>query len=145
MRGAPNLSDSVGAKERWKRPGLTVDVIIVGKDGSFVLVKRKWGPYRGFWAVVGGFVRYGEKVEDAAVREAREETGLDVKLARIVGVYSDPDRDPRGHVVSICFLAEEIGDELKITEETLEARRFTKIPEKMAFDHRKILKDAGFR
>lgn len=110
-----------------------------------MLVKRGKPPFEGYWAIPGGFVEYGERVEDAAIREAREETGLDVRLTRIVGVYSDPDRDPRGHVVSICFQAEEIGGDLRETEETLEVRRFKLIPKRVAFDHRKILSDAGFR
>ncbi len=91
-------------------------------------------------------MRYGEKVELAAVREAREETGLKVKLQRLAGVYSDPERDPRGHVVSVCFLARPVGGKLIAASDADDAKVFKKIPwEKLAFDHEKILRDAGFR
>jgi 8-oxo-dGTP diphosphatase len=127
-----------------KQPALTVDVIV--KDGDRVLlVKRKNHPFKGKWALVGGFVEYGEKVEEAAKRECREETGLEVELERLVGVYSDPNRDPRGHVVSICFLARVVGGKLKAGSDALEAKFFKKIPwNELAFDHAQILKDAGF-
>jgi 8-oxo-dGTP diphosphatase len=127
-----------------KQPALTVDVIV--KDGDRVLlVKRKNDPFKGKWALVGGFVEYGERVEEAAKRECREETGLEVELERLVGVYSDPNRDPRGHVVSICFLARVVGGKLKAGSDALEAKFFKKIPwNELAFDHAQILKDAGF-
>lgn len=120
--------------------------IIVRCRGGIVLVKRKNNPYKGKWVLPGGFVRYGEKVELAAVREAREETGLKVKLQRLAGVYSDPERDPRGHVVSVCFLARPVGGKLIAASDADDAKVFKKIPwEKLAFDHEKILRDAGFR
>ena len=127
-----------------KQPALTVDVIV--RDGNRVLlVKRKNNPFKGKWALVGGFVEYGEKVEEAAKRECREETGLEVELERLVGVYSDPNRDPRGHVVSICFLARVVGGKLKAGSDAREAKFFKKIPwNELAFDHAQILKDAGF-
>jgi 8-oxo-dGTP diphosphatase len=127
-----------------KQPALTVDVIV--RDGDRVLlVKRKNDPFKGKWALVGGFVEYGERVEEAAKRECREETGLEVELERLVGVYSDPNRDPRGHVVSICFLARVVRGKLKAGSDALEAKFFKKIPwNELAFDHAQILKDAGF-
>ena len=70
-----------------------------------VLIRRENPPYEGCYAPPGGFVEVGERVEHAAVREAWEETGLSVTLKRMIGFISDPGRDPRGHVVSICFLA----------------------------------------
>jgi len=88
-----------------QRPVVAVDVLI-RKDDGYVFIKRKNEPYRGCWAIPGGLVEYGETVEQAAEREAKEETGLDVKLIRLVGVYSDPTRDPRGHCISIAYLAE---------------------------------------
>ena len=128
-----------------RNPMLATDVIIRYR-GGVVLVRRKNEPYRGKWALPGGFVRYGEKVELAAMREAREETGLRVKLRDLLGVYSDPKRDPRGHVVSVCFLAQRVGGKMKAASDADEVKIFKRIPwEELAFDHVNILKDAGLR
>ncbi len=128
-----------------RRPAIAVDVVIKVL-GGVVLVKRKNEPYGGKWALPGGFVRYGEKVELAAVREAEEETGLRIKLKGLVGVYSDPKRDPRGHVVSVCFLARRTGGRLKAASDASDVKIFKRIPwRELAFDHSQILKDAGFR
>jgi len=125
-------------------PSLTVDIVIPTSDGV-VLIKRANEPYKNRWALPGGFVNYGEKVEDAAIREAEEETGLKVKLRKLVGVYSDPNRDPRGHVVSICFLAERTNGKPVANSDAAEARVFKDIPwGELAFDHSRILRDAGF-
>lgn len=128
-----------------RSPALAVDVVIKIR-GGVVLVKRRNEPYGGMWALPGGFVEYGEKVELAAKREAREEAGIKVELQRLLGVYSDPGRDPRGHVVSICFLARTAGGRIKAASDAKEARIFKEIPwQELAFDHAKILKDAGFK
>ena len=125
-------------------PLLTVDIIIPTSDG-IVLVKRAREPYKGIWALPGGFVRYGERLEDAAMREAEEETGLKVKLRKLVGVYSDPSRDPRGHIVSVCFLAEQANGRPSAKGDAAEARIFRDIPwGELAFDHARILRDARF-
>jgi 8-oxo-dGTP diphosphatase len=127
-----------------KKPFLTVDTVI-RMDGSVVLVKRGREPHKGKWALPGGLVSYGEKVDNAAAREAEEETGLKVKIQKLVGVYSDPKRDPRGHTVSICFVAEVVGGKLKAGSDAAEARVFKKIPwGELAFDHASMLRDAGF-
>jgi len=127
-----------------KSPRLAVDAVVVTKSGV-VLVKRKNPPFRGRWALPGGFVRYGESVEKAILREVEEETGLKVKIEGIVGVYSDPGRDPRGHVVSICFRARPTGGRLAAGSDAAEVGVFSKIPwGELAFDHAKILIDAGF-
>jgi len=123
-----------------KRPLVAVDGVVVGKRGSIILVKRKKPPYEGYWALPGGLVEYGETVEEAVVREVKEETGLDVEVKGLVGVYSRPDRDPRGHVISIAFLVVEIGGELRGSRET-EVNEFYAIPRELAFDHREILRD----
>lgn len=124
-----------------KKPSLTVDIIIEINDGV-VLVKRKNNPYKGQWAIPGGFVEYGEKVEDAARREAEEETGLKVSLEKLLGVYSEPGRDPRGHVVSVCFSAEKIGGSLRASSDAADVKVFKDIPwSNLAFDHDKILKE----
>jgi len=118
-----------------------VDAIILIKD-SIVLIRRRNPPFRGMWALPGGFVEYGETVEHAVRREAKEETGLDVEIERLVGVYSDPDRDPRGHTVSICFLCRPVGGSLKANTDSVDVKEFklSKIP-RLAFDHEKILRD----
>jgi len=127
-----------------RSPLLTVDIIITREDGSIVLIRRRNPPFQGQWAIPGGFVEYGETVEEAAVREAKEETGLDVELIRMIGVYSDPNRDPRGHTVSVCFLAREVGGQLKADTDAKEARRFasSSLPTTLAFDHARMLADA---
>src|SRR3990170_297422 len=89
-------------------PFLTVDALII-YDGKLVLVKRKNAPYQDRFALPGGFVEVGETVEAATVREAKEETGLDIEIIKLLGVYSDPSRDPRGHTVSVCYLAKGSG------------------------------------
>ena len=106
---------------------------------------RKNPPFKGSWALPGGFVEYGETVEMAAIRETKEETGLDIELDGIVGVYSDPKRDPRGHIISICFLGNKIGGELVADTDAadvqcMEINEISKI--ELAFDHNKILEDA---
>lgn len=121
---------------------LTVDAIIPYK-GGIVLVRRKNEPFKGKYALPGGIVEYGERVEDAAVREAEEETGLKCKIERLVGVYSDPNRDPRGHFVSICFILAPVGGELKAGSDAEDVKVFKleELPE-LAFDHEKMIKDA---
>lgn len=129
-------------KEVWvyKNPFPTVDVIIeVG--GGVVLIKRRNPPIG--WALPGGFVDWGEKVEEAAVREAKEETGLDVRLKDLLYVYSDPKRDPRFHTITTVFIAEAQGIP-KGMDDAEKARIFSteEIPFKeLVFDHEKILKD----
>jgi 8-oxo-dGTP diphosphatase len=125
---------------------LTVDAIIITDDGRIVLVKRVFDPYKDHWALPGGVVEYGERVEDAVIREAKEETGLDIRIERLIGVYSDPGRDPRGHFVSISFLCRPTGGSLRTSKETKEVKAFLKEELrsiKLAFDHEKMLRDAG--
>lgn len=120
---------------------LTVDAAIV-KRGSIVLIKRKNPPFKGRWALPGGFVEYGEQAEKACVREAMEETGLKIRIKKLVGVYSKMGRDPRGHTVSVAFIAEGRG-KLKEGSDAREAKYFNlnRLP-KLAFDHKKIIADA---
>jgi 8-oxo-dGTP diphosphatase len=126
----------------WKNPKLTVDAVIV-KGDRVVLVKRKNNPFKDYWALPGGFMEYGEKVEDAVLREAKEETGLKVKIIKLTGVYSDPKRDPRGHIVSVVYLCNKVGGELKADTDAKEVKWFNinEVPQ-LAFDHKKILEDA---
>jgi 8-oxo-dGTP diphosphatase len=127
-----------------KRPLLAVDAIVITKGYHFVFVKRKNPPFKGMLALPGGFVEYGETVEEAVVREVKEETGLKVKIEELLGVYSDADRDPRGHVVSIVTICKEVGGKLKAGSDASEVKALKEIPKKLAFDHNKILKDAGY-
>lgn len=130
---------SCGAAVAVRRnPYLTVDIIIeVGE--RIVLIERGVEP-RG-WALPGGFVDYGETVETAAVREAKEETGLDVELVRQFHVYSDPARDPRQHTATVVFIAKAEG-EPKGGDDARRAAIFAKdnVPP-LVFDHAGILDD----
>jgi 8-oxo-dGTP diphosphatase len=90
-------------EQQYRNPTPTIDAIIQ-RDSQILLVKRKNEPYKGYLALLGGFVNEGERVEDAAKREVKEETSLDIELIDILGVYSDPSRDPRGHIMSTVFI-----------------------------------------
>ena len=126
----------------FKHPAVTVDAVIV-KEGRIALIKRKNEPFKGKWALPGGFVDYGEKTEDAAVREALEETSLNVELLSLLGVYSDPKRDPRGHTVGVIYLAKPVGGELKAADDAAEAKwHDISQPVELAFDHGIIYADA---
>lgn len=134
-----------GMAEGHRNPTPTVDVIIeidgaVGGDKGIVLVKRKNPPHG--WALPGGFVDYGESLEEAAVREALEETSLPVTLVRQFHTYSDPNRDPRGHTISTVFIAKASGVP-KGADDAAEARVFSinDLPSPLAFDHGDILRD----
>ena len=120
-------------------PALTVDIIIRTPKG-IVLIERE--NYPEGWALPGGFVEYGETVEHAALREAREETGLGIRLVRQFHVYSDPKRDTRMHTVTVVFIADAKGAP-KAGSDAKNIKVFSadKMPDKMAFDHRSILKD----
>ncbi|RZN36841.1 MAG: tRNA (N6-threonylcarbamoyladenosine(37)-N6)-methyltransferase TrmO [Methanosarcinales archaeon] len=121
-------------------PALTVDAIILHQQ-KIVLIKRKNPPFKGSYALPGGFVDVGETVEGAVLREAKEETGLDIKIVRLVGIYSDPARDPRRHTVSACYLAEGFGT-LQAGSDAACAELFDQnaLPE-LAFDHGMMVAD----
>ena len=129
---------------KYRNPSLTTDIFIYNEDKEFILIKRKNNPYKNYWALPGGFVDYGERVEDAAIRESKEETTIDVKLDKLVGVYSKPDRDPRGHTVSIVFTAKGNMDDKLADDDAIDIDIFSKekIKEiKLAFDHEEIIND----
>ena len=125
--------------EKKLTPLLTVDIIIEIEDG-IVLIERK-NPPQG-WALPGGFVDYGESLEKAAVREAKEETSLDVQLIEQFHSYSDPKRDPRHHTVSTVFIAKARGVPAG-ADDARAAKIFTKanLPGAIVFDHPRILRD----
>ena len=114
--------------------------IIIECEGRIVLIKRK-NPPRG-WALPGGFVDYGESLESAALREAKEETGLEVALVRQFHTYSEPHRDPRHHTITTVYIANARGRP-KAGDDAAEAVLFSRatLPESIAFDHRAILDD----
>ena len=128
-----------GGNDR-RGPLPTVDIIIEIEGKGIVLIKRKNPPLG--WALPGGFVDYGETLEQAAVREAAEETSLRVELIRQFHAYSDPDRDPRGHTISVVFVARAFG-EPRAADDAQEAGVFQAdtLPSLLAFDHRRILDD----
>ncbi len=123
----------------YHNPVPTVDIII-RYQGGVVLIKRRNPPHG--WAIPGGFVDYGESLETAAIREALEETSLNVTLKSQFHTYSDPGRDPRQHTISTVFLAEGQGV-LQAGDDAAEARVFTRenLPSQIAFDHGDILAD----
>ena len=124
----------------YRNPIPTVDIIIELEDKGIILIKRAKEPLG--WAIPGGFVDYGESLEDAARREAREETSLQVELLGQFGAYSAPDRDPRHHTISVVFLAHARGKP-EARDDALEVGVFTKedLPSSLAFDHAQILAD----
>ncbi|MEW6481675.1 MAG: NUDIX hydrolase [bacterium] len=126
----------------YKNPYPTVDIIIEIED-KIVLIKRKNPPFG--WALPGGFVDYGETLESAAIREAKEETGLDITLIRQFHTYSDPNRDPRFHVISTVYIAKASGEPIG-GDDAEEARVFDKdkLPDNIVFDHKKIIEDYLF-
>lgn len=129
---------------KHKNPSLTTDIFIFDENENFILIKRKNEPYKNYWALPGGFVDYGESVENAAIREALEETSINVKLDKLIGVYSDPSRDPRGHTVSVTYSARGNMNEMKADDDACDINIFTrKDLEKinLAFDHEKIIND----
>ena len=138
-----NKSAKCGAEtEHYGNPFPTVDIIIELDNRGIVLISRKNYPFG--WALPGGFVDYGESLEDAATREAKEETGLDVKLIGQFHTYSRPDRDPRHHSISTVYIAKASGTP-RAADDAKEVGIFTKdaLPSPIAFDHKEIL-DAYF-
>jgi 8-oxo-dGTP diphosphatase len=123
-------------------PKLMVDVVVPSEEGHVLLIRRASDPYEGYWALPGGFVEVGERLEDAAAREAEEETGVKVDVARLIGVYSDPDRDPRGHNVSCAYVARVLAGEPSAASDAAEASFLDPSTVELAFDHEKIIADA---
>ncbi len=119
---------------------VAADALVI-EGGKVLLMKREFEPFRGKWAIPGGFLEEGESVEECCVREAKEETGLDVEVEGLLGVFSNPARDPRG-TIGIVFLCRKIGGEVGGSEEG-EAKWFSleNLPE-LAFDHAEILAKA---
>jgi 8-oxo-dGTP diphosphatase len=125
----------------FKNPVLTTDgIVLVG--GQIVLVQRGNEPGKGKYALPGGFVDYGETLEDCVVREVYEETGLRTEVLDLVGIYSDPERDPRGHIVTALFHLRVRGGELRAGDDAagVSVHDVDRLPE-LAFDHNKMISD----
>jgi 8-oxo-dGTP diphosphatase len=131
------------AVKHYRNPFPTVDIIIEIQDG-IVLIERMNPPYG--WALPGGFVDYGESLEAAAIREAREETSLEVSGLRLLGCYSEPERDERMHTISTVYVAQGYGEPQAADDAAqLKIFKLTELPEKLCFDHADILADYAQR
>ncbi|MGB0721942.1 MAG: NUDIX domain-containing protein [Gammaproteobacteria bacterium] len=128
---------------RPETPQIAADAIIELTDrpgGPIVLIERLNPPHG--WAIPGGFVDVGEAVETAAVREAREETSLDVTLVALLGIYSNPARDPRGHTATAVYCARAVGQpEARDDARSLAVFTLDALPDGLAFDHDQVLAD----
>jgi len=125
------------------RPGhplVAADGLLV-HERKLVAVRRKNDPFRGMAALPGGFVELGETTQEAVVREVLEETGLETQVTRLVGVFSDPKRDPRGHVISIAYALTEVGGRLEAGSDAADILLLDPaVDHRMAFDHAAIVK-----
>ncbi|MDI3485897.1 MAG: 8-oxo-dGTP diphosphatase [Methanolobus sp.] len=122
-------------------PKLTVDAVIIF-NGKIVLIQRKNPPYKEKFALPGGFVEIGETTEEAVVREVLEETGLTIEIVKLLGVYSEPSRDPRGHTVSVVYLARGEGEPRADSDaKAVQLFDLSDIPQ-IAFDHNLIIDNA---
>ncbi|MDQ6893372.1 MAG: NUDIX hydrolase [Acidobacteriota bacterium] len=130
--------------KRKKVPRVTVDAWIMDGRGRLLLIRRGGPPFEGSWGLPGGFLDWRETTEDCCAREAFEETGLEVEVGKLLGVYSAPDRDPRGHNVTVLYEANPVGGKAKGGDDAAEAKWFT--PGQLervdyAFDHAEIVRE----
>jgi len=128
-----------------ERPWLSVDCAVFDDRDRLLLIRRRNPPFQGDYALPGGFVDVGESVEAAALRELKEETGLSGTILGLIGVYSDPKRDPRHHTVSVAYLVHDAEpDALKAGDDAAAAEFVSEWKTvSLAFDHRKIVEDAA--
>jgi 8-oxo-dGTP diphosphatase len=127
----------------YRNPAPTVDIIVELRDRPdrpIILIERLHEPFG--WAIPGGFIDYGEAAETAGKREAMEEIGLEIELVELLGVYSDPTRDPRQHTMSVVYIATATGDP-KAGDDAKQVHivNLCEIPANLCFDHGKILAD----
>ena len=127
-----------------KGPRLTVDAWVRDRRGRLLLVRRGGPPFQGRWALPGGFCDVGETTEECGAREVEEETGVKVRIGKLLGVYSDPKRDPRGHTVSVLYEARPIKGVARGGDDAAEARWFAPrevAKLELAFDHGRIVRE----
>jgi 8-oxo-dGTP diphosphatase len=127
-----------------KLPRLTVDTLVRDRRGRVLLVRRGRPPFKGRWGLPGGFCEWKETTEACGARETLEETGVRVKIGRLLGVYSKPDRDPRGHNVTVLYEGRPVSGKAQGGDDAAEARWFTRRELKklsFAFDHAKIIRE----
>jgi 8-oxo-dGTP diphosphatase len=137
-----------GFKTRITEKGYTADAVITDETDNIVLIKRKFPPYKGKYALPGGFVKYSEDPRQAVIREVREETNLIVEAIKKIGTYDQKNRDPRGRIISNAYKCRilkgverlEGGDDATAAE-LIPIKRLKEMD--LAFDHKQILKDAG--
>lgn len=127
------------------RPAVTVDGVVLDKDDKLVLIRRRNPPFKGKLALPGGFVEYNETTEDAIIREVKEELGVKTRIKEIIGVYSNPNRDPRQHTISVVYELEPLSINFKAGDdaETYEIISIDELSEikDLAFDHALIISD----
>lgn len=128
-------------------PLVAVDAVIKYKPDSIVLIRRKNPPFQGKLALPGGFVDIGETTEEACIREVFEETNINVKIIKLIGVFSSPKRDPRGHNISIAYLCEPLTEsENPLAKDDATDLKIVTLKEidsiELAFDHKDIIKSA---
>ena len=126
-----------------KVPSLVVDGVLIDNE-KVLLIKRAHEPFKGMWATPGGFVEFGERPSEAIEREFLEETGIMSKASQLIGVYDDPKRDPRGHMISLVYLMKRKSGKMQVSDETLDVGFFhlRKLPKNMAFDSKSMVRDA---
>lgn len=125
------------------RPYISTDCIVFDESDRVLLIRRKNEPFRGQYAFPGGFIEVGETAEDSARRELKEETGIEAGDVRLLGVYSDPGRDPRHHTITIAYVVRVHGQKPVAGDDAAWAKFVAHAErEKLAFDHDTILRDA---
>ena len=131
---------------KYPHPAVTADCIVFNKEGNkifILLIQRKNEPYKDCWAFPGGFINMDESAEDAAIRELKEETGLEVSEIEQLKAFSNPNRDPRERVITIAFIAESRIKDVKGGDDAKDAKWFDiSVLPPLAFDHELILKEA---
>lgn len=129
--------------ESYAQPSIALDCVVFDARGRLLLIRRKNAPFQGQFALPGGFMELGETTEEGARRELREETGIEAGPLRLVGVYSDPKRDPRRHTVSVVYLGDSLGGEPRASDDAAHAEFVSDWKSKpLAFDHEVIVRDA---